>query len=95
MHNIKKTDSKFYLWGALGSLIKSDSAKFGKKSLKMFAIVFLSTVNAPLLSTALRFETSVFFGMWRAFKVSHNSFGFPIYSESLSWIMFVFLSNQF
>ena len=48
----------------------------------MFAIVFLSTVNALLLSTALKFETSVFCGMSRNFKVSDTSFGFPINSES-------------
>ena len=37
-----------------------------------------------LLSTALKFETSVFFGMPRDFKVSHSCFGFLIHSESLS-----------
>ena len=89
LHNIKKQILS-YLWEALGSLIKSDSAKFEKKSLKMFAVVFLSTFNALLLSTALKFETSVFFGMSRDFKVSDISFGFPICSESLSSIMFVF-----
>ena len=39
-----KTDFKFYLLGALGSLIKRDSAIFEKKSLKVFAITFLSNV---------------------------------------------------
>ena len=37
-----------------------------------------------LLSTALKFEISVFCGMPRDFKVSHSSFAFPIFSESLS-----------
>ena len=37
-----------------------------------------------LFSTALKFEIIVFFGMPRYFKVSHISFGFQIYSESLS-----------
>ena len=73
-----------YLLGALGSLINRDSAKFEKKSLNIFAMVFLSNVNALLLSTALKFEISVFCGMLRDFKVSHSSFGFPIFSESLS-----------
>ena len=74
-----------YLLGALGSLIKRDSAKFEKKSLNNFAIVFfLSNGNVLLLSTALELEISVFCGMQRDFKVSHNSFGFPIFSESLS-----------
>ena len=65
-------------------MIKRDSAKFEKKSLKNFTMVFLSNVNALLLSTALKFEISVFFGIPRNFKVSHSSFGFPIHSESLS-----------
>ena len=73
-----------YLLGALGSLIKRDSAKFEKKSLNIFAIVFLSNVNALLLSTALIFQISVFCGMPRDFKVSHCSFSFPIFSENLS-----------
>ena len=61
-------------------MIQSDSAKFEKNSLKMFAIVFLLTVNALLLSTALKF--GVFFGMSRNFNVFNTSFGFPINSES-------------
>ena len=73
-----------YLLGALGRLIKRDSAKFEKKSLNIFATVFLSNVKALLLSTALKFEISVFCCMPRDFKVSHSSFGFPIFSESLS-----------
>ena len=36
-----------------------------------------------LLSIALKFEISVFFGMPRDFKVFHSSFGLPIHSESL------------
>ena len=83
MNNIEK-QILLYLLGAIGSLIKRDSAKFEKKSLNIFAIVFLSNVNALLLSTALKFEISVFCGMPRDFKVSHSSFGFPIFSESLS-----------
>ena len=39
-----KTDFRFYLLGALGSLIKRDSAIFEKKSSKVFAIIFLSNV---------------------------------------------------
>ena len=70
-----------YLLGALGSLIRRKSTKFEKK---YFAIVRLSNVNILILSNALKFEISVFFGMPRIFKVSHNSFGFPIYAESLS-----------
>ena len=67
-----------YLLVALGSLIKKDSVKFEKKSLNIFAIYsFSSNVNALLLSTALEFEISVFYGMPRYFKVSHSSFGFP------------------
>ena len=73
-----------YLLGALRSLIKRDLAKFEKKYLNVFAIVFLSNVNALLLSTPLKFEINVFCGMPRDFKVSHSSFGFPIFSESLS-----------
>ena len=73
-----------YLLGALRSLIKRDLAKFGKKSLNIFATVFLSNVNALLLSTALKFEISIFCGMPRDFKVSQSSFGFPIFSASLS-----------
>ena len=42
--------------GALGNLIKGDSAKFERKSLKIFAIVFFPNFNALLLSTALKFE---------------------------------------
>ena len=72
-----------YLVGALGSLIRRDSAKFEKKSLNIFAIVLLSNVNALLLSTALKFEISVFCGMPRDLKVSHSSFGFPVFSENL------------
>ena len=72
-----------YLLGALRSLIRRDSAKFEKKYLNIFAIVFLSNVNALLLSTALKFEISVFCGMPRDFKVSHSSFGFPVFSENL------------
>ena len=65
-----------YLLGTLGILIKRDLAKFEKKSLNIFAIAFLSNVNALLLSTALKFEISVFCGMLRDFKVFHSSFGF-------------------
>ena len=50
-----------YLLGALGSLIKRDSAIFEKKSLKMLHLFFLSTVNVLLLSMALTFEISIFF----------------------------------
>ena len=50
-----------YLLGALGSLIKRDSAKFEKKSLNIFAIVFLSNVNALLLSTALKLEVNLLY----------------------------------
>ena len=78
-----KTDSKLYLLGALGSLIKRDLAKF-EKSLKMFTIVFSSNFNLMLLSTPLKFEISVFFRIPRDFKVSHSSFGLSIYSDSLS-----------
>ena len=73
-----------YLLGALGSLIKIDLTKCEKKSLNIFAIVFLSNGNSLLLSTALKFEISVFSGMLGDFKVSHSSFSFPIFSESLS-----------
>lgn len=37
-----------------------------------------------LLSRAIKFEISIFFGIPTDFKVSHSSFGFPIYSEILS-----------
>ena len=47
-------------------------------------MAFLSNVDALLLSTTLKFEIIVFCGMPREFKVSHSSFGFPIFSESLS-----------
>ena len=77
--------------GVLGSLIKRDSANFKKESSKIFAIVFLSNVNALLLSTPLKFEISVFFGMSRDFNVSPSSFGGPIYSESYHQKMLVFL----
>ena len=73
-----------YLLGVLGSLIKRDSTKFEKKSMNIFAVVFLSNVNALLLSTTLKFEISVFCGIPTDVKVSHNSLGFPIFSESLS-----------
>ena len=73
-----------YLLRTLGSLIKRGSARFEKKSLKIFAIDFLLNFNALLLSTASKFEISTFFDMPRDFKVCHRSFGFPIYSESLS-----------
>ena len=73
-----------YLLGILGSLIKRDSTKFEKKSMNIFAVVFLSNVNALLLSTTLKFEISVFCGIPTDVKVSHNSLGFPIFSESLS-----------
>ena len=73
-----------YLLRALESLVKEDWNKFEKKSLNIFALVFLSNVNALLPSTALKFEISVFCGMPKDFKVSHSSFGFPIFSESLS-----------
>ena len=73
-----------YLLGVLGSLIKRDSTKFEKKSMNIFAVVFLSNVNALLLSTTLKFEISVFCGIPTDVKVSNNSLGFPIFSESLS-----------
>ena len=73
-----------YLSGALGSLTERDLAKFEKKSLNTFVIVFLSNVNALLHSTALKFGISVVYGMPRDFKASHSSFGFPIFSASLS-----------
>ena len=57
-----------HLLGVLGSFIKRDSAKFEKKSLNIFAIVFLSNVNALLLSTALKFEISGFCGILRDFR---------------------------
>ena len=38
-----------YFLGASESLIKRDLAKFEKKSLKIFSIVFLFSVNAFLL----------------------------------------------
>ena len=79
------------LFGALGSLIKRDLAKFENKSLNIFAIVFLSNVNALLLSTALKFEISVSCGMPRDSKVSHSPFGFPLFSENLSSKMLSFL----
>ena len=59
-------------------------AKFEKKSLKGFAIGFLSNVNALLLSIALKVEFGVFFSVPRDFKVPYSSFDFPIHSESLS-----------
>ena len=64
-------------------MIKRDSAKFEKKPLNIFDIVFLSNVNVLLLSTVLKFEICVFCGMPRDFTVSYSSFGFPIFSESL------------
>ena len=72
-----------YLLGALESLIKRDSAKCEKKSLKMFAIVFLSNVNALLLSNALKFEISVFCNMPRGLKVFHSSFRYLVTTFSL------------
>ena len=74
-----KIDYTIYLSGAIESLIKRDLVKFEKKSLKSFAIVFLSNDNALLISTALKFEIIVFFGIPRDFKVSHSSFGFLIH----------------
>ena len=50
----------------------------------MFAIVFLSNVNAQLLSTVLKLEINFFFRMSRGFKVSYTYFSFSIYFESLS-----------
>ena len=68
-----------YLLRALGSLVKGDCDKFEKKSLNIFALVFLSNVNALLPSTTLKFEISVFCGMPRDFKVSHSSLVFQYF----------------
>ena len=44
----------------------------------------MSLVNDMLLSITLKFETIVFLGIPRDFKVFHNSFGLPTISESFS-----------
>ena len=73
-----------YLNEGSGSLARKDSPKFEKKSLKTFDIVFMSYVNDLLSSIALKFETTVFLGIPRDFRIFHNSFGLPTLSESFS-----------
>ena len=72
-----------YLFGELGSLLREIRLNL-RRNLGKFLVVFLSNVNLLLLSTALKFEISIFFGMSKDFKVCHISFGFSIYSDSLS-----------
>ena len=71
-----------YLFEGPGNLARKDSAKFEKKSLKTFDIVFMSHVNDLVLSIALKFETTVFLGIPRDFRVFHNFFGLPTLCES-------------
>ena len=73
-----------YLNEGSGSLARKDSPKFEKKSLKTFDIVFMSYVNGLLSSIALKFETTVFLGIARDFRVFHSSFVLPTRSESFS-----------
>ena len=65
-----------------GSLARNDSAKFEKKSLETFDVVFMSYVNDLLLSITLKIKTTVFLGIPRDFRVFHKSFGLPTLSES-------------
>ena len=44
----------------------------------------MSYANDFFLSTALKFETTVFLGTSKDFKVFQNSFGLPTLSESFS-----------
>ena len=77
-------DSRLYLFEWSGSLTRKDLGTFEKKSLKTFDIVFKSYVNDLLSSIVLKFETTVFLGIPRDFRVFHNYFGLPTLSESFS-----------
>ena len=70
-------DSRLYLFEGSGSLARKDSAKFEKKYLKTFDIVFMPYVNDLSLSIALKFETTIFLDIPRDFRIFHNSFGLP------------------
>ena len=50
--------SRLYLFEGSGNLTRNDAAKFQKKSLKTFYIVFMSYINDLLSSIALKFETT-------------------------------------
>ena len=72
------------MFDGLGSLTRKDLGTFEKKSLKTFDIVFKSYVNDFLSSIVIKFETTVFLGIPRDFRVFHNYFGLPTLSESFS-----------
>ena len=48
---------------------------------KVFDIVFMPYANDLLLTIALKFETTLFLGMPRDFRVFHNSFSLATFSE--------------
>ena len=66
-----------------GSLPRRDFARF-EKSLKNVDTVFMSYDKDLLLSIVVKFETTVFLGMPRDFRVFHNSFGFQRLSQRFS-----------
>ena len=51
--------SRLYLFERSGNLTRSDVAKFQKKPLKTFDIVFMSYINDLSSSIALKFETTL------------------------------------
>ena len=51
--------SRLYLFEGSGNLTRNDAAKFQKKSLKTFYIVFMSYINDLSSSIALKFETTL------------------------------------
>ena len=75
-------DFRLYLFEGSGSLPSKYSAKFENKSLKTFNIVYMSYVNDLI---PLKFETTIFLGITRDFRMIHNSsFSLKKHSKSFS-----------
>lgn len=80
-------DFRLYLFEGSGSLPSKLNlpAKFENKSLKTFNIVYMSYVNDLIFSIPLKFETTIFLGITRDFRMIHNSsFSLKKHSKSFS-----------
>lgn len=78
-------DFRLYLFEGSGSLPSKYSAKFENKSLKTFNIVYMSYVNDLIFSIPLKFETTIFLGITRDFRMIYNSsFSLKKHSKSFS-----------
>ena len=74
------TDRKIRVIKKYQLKVRGNSVKF-QKFLKTFDIVVMSYSHVLFLSTAIKFETTVFLRMTRDFRVLNNSFGLPALFE--------------